>query len=247
MDCKKEIEKRVEWIKSVLSRSGAKGIIYGNSGGKDCTLVGALCKLATDNVLGVIMPCSSKQNYDSDRTDALASGEFFGIPQIEVDLTSTKNSILSAMGMNFDGDFDPASARMASININPRLRMTTLYALAQVRGYLVAGTGNACEAVMGYFTKWGDGAHDFNPIADLTVTEIYTLLDCLNAPENIRTKAPSAGLYQGQTDEEEMGITYAEVSDFLRGKPVSDEAKDKIESAKARSAHKMRMPLKFGE
>ena len=98
MDVSQSIEKRVEWIRKILSDSGAKGIIYGNSGGKDCTLVGALCKLATPNVLGVIMPCQSSQNYGSDRDDALRAGKHFGIEQIEIDLSQTKQALLDALG-----------------------------------------------------------------------------------------------------------------------------------------------------
>lgn len=240
--------KRVEWIRSLLKDSGAKGIIYGNSGGKDCTLVGALCKLATPNVLGVIMPCQSVQNYGSDRDDAILAGKCFDIEQIEIDLSKTKQALLDALGDNLAKDSAGDNAiKMAGVNINPRLRMTTLYALGQARGYLVAGTGNLDEITLGYFTKWGDGAHDFNPIADLTVGEVYEHLRYLNAPISIIDKAPSAGLYQGQTDEDELGIKYSDVDKYLRGEEISDDVRAKIESAKRRSAHKLRMPMKYGE
>ncbi len=246
MDAKKTINERVEWIRSLLKETGAKGIIYGNSGGKDCTLVGALAKLATDNVLGVIMPCSSSRNYGSDRDDALAAGEKFSIEQIEVDLTETKNCLMSALGDNLQKDFvSDYALKMAPANINPRIRMTVLYALGQAKGYLVAGTGNLCEITMGYFTKWGDGACDFNPIADLTVPEIYELLEALDAPENIISKAPSAGLYEGQTDEKDMGVTYDAITAFCRGGEVVDEDRIKIENAYKSTAHKRRMPRYF--
>ena len=91
---------------------------------------------------------------------------------------------------------------------------------------------------MGYFTKWGDGAHDFNPISDLTVTEIYEFLRFLNAPACIIEKAPSAGLFDGQTDEQEMGFTYAELDALLMGEPVPDAAREKIEAMHRRSEHK---------
>ncbi|HBP52004.1 MAG TPA: NAD(+) synthase [Clostridiales bacterium] len=246
MDVQTSIQKRVEWIRKILSESGAKGIIYGNSGGKDCTLVGALCKLATDNVLGVIMPCQSSQNYGSDRDDALRAGKHFGIQQIEIDLTKTKEALVAALGDELTRDnAGEANLKMANVNINPRLRMTTLYALGQARGYLVAGTGNLDEATLGYFTKWGDGAHDFNPIADLTVGEIYEHLRALKAPSTIIEKAPSAGLYQGQTDESELGIKYADVDKYLRGEQIPEEVKEKIEKAKTRALHKACMPRKY--
>ncbi len=249
MDCKTEIENRVEWIKKVLADSGAQGVVYGNSGGKDCTLVGALCKLACDNVIGVIMPCQSAQNYGSDRDDAIAAGRHFGIEQAEIDLTQTKNEIVDALSKG-GYPLDVASGgreRDAAININPRLRMTALYAIAQTRGCLVAGTGNLDELTMGYFTKWGDGGYDFNPIADLTVAEVYELLEELGAPQSIIKKAPSAGLYPGQTDEAELGVTYGEVDAYLKGQEVSDGAKAVIERAKRRSEHKRRLPLRYGE
>lgn len=241
MDVAKSIEKRVEWIRDILKNSGAKGIIYGNSGGKDCTLVGALCKLATDNVLGVIMPCQSAQNYGSDRDDAFAAGKHFDIEQIEVDLTKTKEAICDALKVQFDNENNSEyGVKMAGVNINPRLRMTTLYAIGQARGYLVAGTGNLDEITLGYFTKWGDGASDFNPIADLTVAEVYEHLRYLNAPASIIEKAPSAGLYQGQTDEQELGIRYADVDAYLRGGEVALDVKEKIEKAHSKSAHKFK-------
>jgi NAD+ synthase len=100
-------------------------------------------------------------------------------------------------------------------NIAPRLRMAVLYSIAQSKNCLVAGTGNKSEATVGYFTKWGDGAYDFNVIADLTVTEIYEFLRYLNAPDQIIEKAPSAGLFDGQTDEGEMGIKYADIDRYI--------------------------------
>ena len=194
-DCKTEIEERVAFIRKMLADAHADGIVYGNSGGKDCTLVGILCKMACDNTVGVIMPCSSKQNYGSDRDDALKTAEQFSIETRTVDLTAVREKLLGAL----DGVTVPNAAALT--NIAPRLRMTTLYAIGASENRLVAGTGNKCEAYMGYFTKWGDGAVDFCPIADLTVDEIYTLLRYLKAPEHIITKAPSAGLFEGQTDE----------------------------------------------
>ena len=118
--------------------------------------------------------------------------------------------------------------------------MVTLYLIAQSKNMLVVGTGNRSESHMGYFTKWGDGAHDFNPIADLTVTEIYEFLRYLKAPEAIITKAPSAGLFEGQTDESEMGITYAEIDSYLLQGEASEENKKIIEKYHARSEHKRR-------
>ena len=120
----------------------------------------------------------------------------------------------------------------------PRLRMLTRYAVAASENRLVAGTGNRSEAYVGYFTKWGDGAHDFNPIADLTVTEVYEFLRFLNAPDCILRKPPSAALFDGQTDEGEMGISYAELDAFLAGGSISDDKRRHVERMHRASEHK---------
>ncbi len=235
-DCKTEIEARVAFIQNALKEAHADGIVFGNSGGKDSALVGILCKLACPNTVGVILPCSSKQNYGSDREDALALAEKFDIKTRTVDLTNTREALLSALS----GITEPN--RAALINIAPRLRMTALYTIGAAENRLVAGTGNKCEIFMGYFTKWGDGGSDFNPVADLSVSEIYELLRYLDAPLRIIEKAPSAGLFEGQTDEADMGVSYAEVSDYMDGLPVSAEAAAIIERYHARSEHKRRLP-----
>jgi len=119
--------------------------------------------------------------------------------------------------------------------------------VAQSRGALVAGTGNRSEMYVGYFTKWGDGAYDFNPIADLTVTEVYEFLDYLEAPENIRRKAPSAGLYEGQTDEAQLGVTYREIDEvILTGTTANPEAEAKIARHHAVTGHKRTDPPRYG-
>lgn len=235
-DYKQETEKRVAFIKRVLEQSGAQGIVFGNSGGKDSALVGILCRMACENLLCVMMPCGSKRNYGQDLTDAKLLAERFSIPAILVDLTAARDQIKTAVEQS-QHVTDAATA-----NIAPRLRMTALYAVAQSRGYLVAGTGNKSEATMGYFTKWGDGAYDFNPIADLTVREIYEFLEFLDAPREIIEKAPSAALYEGQTDEAEMGITYAQIDAYLLEGVATDAVREKVDAAYRASAHKRTMP-----
>lgn len=240
-DYREEFESRVEWLKKRLAETGAKGFVYGNSGGKDCTLVGILCRAASENTLGVIMPCVSKRNYGEDREHALLVAGKFDIKTVTVDLSAVKKAFGEAVGEVCQ------PSELAAANINPRLRMTTLYTIAQTNGCLVVGTGNKSELTMGYFTKWGDGASDVNPIADLTVTEIFEFLRFLGAPSEIIDKAPSAGLWEGQTDEKEMGVTYAEVDAFIRGEKLDGKAQNTIERANSRSAHKRRMPLFYPE
>ncbi len=240
-DYRLETEKRVAFIRKKLEESGARGIVYGNSGGKDSALVGILCKRACDNTLGVVLPCQSRRNFGEDMTDGLAVAEKFGIEVRTLDLTPVKEAMAAALGTVTELN------SAADVNVNPRLRMTALYAVAAAENRLVAGTGNRSERYMGYFTKWGDGACDFNPIGDLTVTEIYEFLRCLGAPENILKKAPSAGLFEGQTDEAEMGVSYAAIDRFLNGEPVSPEEEAVIRRFHARSGHKLALPPVYGE
>lgn len=234
-----ETTNRVKFIKEVLANSGATGIIYGNSGGKDSALVGILCKLACEDTLGVQMPVS-KRNFDEDLIDGREVAEKFGIETRVVELAELREKFTQTLGAA------TTLTDMAVANIAPRLRMITLYAIALSENRIVAGTGNRSEAHMGYFTKWGDGAHDFNPIADLTVTEIYEFLRYLKAPEAVIVKAPSAALFDGQTDEIEMGITYAAIDDYLLNGNATDADRAKIESYNARSEHKRNLPITYG-
>lgn len=232
-DYKKEFENRVSFIKKLVEESHVSGIIFGNSGGKDSALVGILCKAACDNTVGVIMPCSSSRNYGIDAEDGRRVAEQYGIETRLVDLTPVREAELKAL------ESAVSMTDHSTANIAPRLRMTTLYSIAGSENRLVAGTGNRSEAYVGYFTKWGDGAYDFNPISDLTVTEIYEFLRYLKAPQCIIDKAPSAGLYEGQTDEAEMGIRYADIDAVLLGGEVSDEAKAAVEKKHAGALHKL--------
>jgi len=235
-DYKVETEKRVAFIKEQLEESGATGIVFGNSGGKDCALVGILCKMACDDTVGIMMPCSSSCNYGEDMTDAMTVSTLFRIEKRMVDLTKTAESLKKALK-------DATSlTKSAEVNIAPRLRMTSLYAVAASENRLVAGTGNRSERHVGYFTKWGDGAFDFNPIADLTVTEVRQFLTYLDAPKRIINKAPSAGLYDGQTDEAEMGVSYNAIDEYLSSGSCSPEDMEKIANFHKVSAHKRTAP-----
>lgn len=227
-----ETKTRVEFIRGVLADAHADGVVFGNSGGKDSALVGILCKMACDNVLGIALPCCSSRNFGEDMADARALAAKFDIALETIDLSDIKTALCGAI--------EPVEkiSGASSSNIAPRLRMTALYAVAQSRNCLVAGTGNLCERYMGYFTKFGDGGCDFNPIADLLVSEIYEFLEYLGAPQNIISKSPSAGLYEGQTDEKDMGVTYSQIENHIAGR----EKNDKIQRANLVTAHKREMP-----
>ena len=240
-DYAKEFEGRVAWIRALVESAHASGIVFGNSGGKDSALVGILCKAACGNTVGVLLPCGTKRSYGMDADDGRALAEAFGIETRTVDLGEVKDHFLAALS-------DAAELNDAArMNIPPRLRMTALYAIAACENRLVAGTGNRSEIYMGYFTKWGDGASDFDPIADLTAGEVFEFLEYLQAPRQIIDKAPSAGLFDGQTDEQDMGVSYRAIDEWiLRG---TGEEKDLavIERYHARSEHKRRPIATYGE
>ena len=239
MTVEESIKIKVEKIKEMLKETNAKGLIYGNSGGKDSALVSILCRMATDNVLGLIMPCGV--SLKRDENDALELAKTYDIKQQVVDLTKTKQILLDSIKEKISDESER--------NISPRLRMTTLYAIAQTKGYLVVGTTNKSEALIGYFTKWGDGGCDFNPIYDLTSDEVYEHLEYLNKikpiPSGILSKPPSAGLYEGQTDESDLGVTYKAINNYLKGLQVEEKEKEVIEKYIKRNSHKKKMPFPF--
>ena len=231
-DYESEFQKRVAWIRALVEGAHGKGVVFGNSGGKDSALVGILCKAACDRTVGVILPCGSKRNYGADAADAKTLADAYGIETRTLDLSPSREALLAALGG------EDALTDTAKINLAPRLRMTALYAIAADEGLLVAGTGNRSERYMGYYTKWGDGACDFNPIADLTAGEVFEFLEYLGAPRQIIDKAPSAGLFDGQTDEQEMGVTYAAIDRYIQGGSVSPEEEAIIRRFHSRSEHK---------
>jgi len=235
-----ELEKRAAFVKKAMEGAGASGIIFNNSGGKDCTLAGAICMHACKNTVALILPCQSSRNYGEDKTDAEAAAERFGFTNRTIDITAAKEALTASIGAVADLN------SQALTNINPRLRMICAYAVAAAENRIVVGTGNRSEIHMGYFTKWGDGACDINPIADLTVKEVYEFLRYLKAPENIISKAPSAGLFEGQTDEDEMGVTYAAIDTYITGGEIDEKDKAIIDRYHSRSHHKRRMPLWYG-
>jgi len=231
-------KKAVAWIKKQVKDACAEGIVMGLSGGIDSAVVCALAKEAVGkkNVLGLLMPCHS---HPRDIKDAQLVARKLGVKTRVVDLTKVYDSFLKVL---------PQAKPLAKANLRPRLRMATLYYFANKFNYLVSGTGNKSEIMAGYFTKYGDGGVDILPIADLLKRDVRKLAQELDIPESIIVKAPTAGLWPGQTDEGEMGISYNELDDILyrlEHKKIQVAKKDKIAKVKrmiARSRHKRCMP-----
>lgn len=210
------------WIRQQVAIAGARGLAVGLSGGVDSAVVARLCQMAMpDNVVGVIMPCDSDPG---DEADAWLVAEHFGIPSIRIDLSLSCNRLLGVLtaglaqlpaGQTVGAESPDLKAGLPAANVKPRLRMASLYFVANSVNYLVAGTGNRSELTIGYFTKHGDGGVDMLPIGGLLKSEVYTLAKALGVPERVIEKPPSAGLWQGQTDEREMGFSYADLERYL--------------------------------
>jgi NAD+ synthase len=200
----KTAERISTWIRERVEEARARGVVLGMSGGIDSSVAAVLAKKALgDGVLGLIMPCHSDPTGEEHAR--LVAAEF-GIETEYVDLTPVFNCLLETL---------PPRDRVAVGNLKPRLRMAVLYYFANSRNYLVAGTGNKSELACGYFTKYGDGGVDILPLGDLLKTQVRELARELGIPEEIIVKPPSAGLWEGQTDEGEMGISYEELDKVL--------------------------------
>jgi NAD+ synthase len=217
-----------EWLRGRVNASGARGLVVGLSGGIDSAVVARLCQMASpDAVVGVIMPCHSDAR---DEADARLLADHFGIPAARIDLASAYDGLVSdlqaglaqlpaALQPSPGSQAADIKARVPLANVKPRLRMTTLYFVANSLNYLVAGTGNRSELTIGYFTKYGDGGVDLLPIGPLLKSDVRAMAKELGVPDAIIEKAPSAGLWLGQTDEEEMGFTYADLENYLEKGP----------------------------
>ena len=245
----KRTDSIVEWLRQRLNQSGARGFVFGLSGGLDSAVVARLCQAAAPaNVVGVLMPCHSDP---LDESDAQLVAEHFRIPTIRVDLapsyddfTSTLRDALAALPREHLPDAAQATedlkARLPLANLKPRMRMTTLYFVANTLNYMVAGTGNRSELAIGYFTKYGDGGVDLLPIGDLLKSEVRDAAKDLGVPDPVIDKVPSAGLWLGQTDEAEMGFSYAELENYLTkgAETVSPALAMRIERLMRTSEHK---------
>lgn len=232
------IENLVWWLKQKVETAKAKGLIVGVSGGIDSAVVAALCKKALpDQSLGLIMPCKS---IAEDRKYAEMVCEAIQLDYRVMDLSDTFELMIKTA--HTSGLIGEGSHRLVAGNLKARLRMSTLYLAGQERGYLVAGTDNSAETITGYFTKYGDGGVDVLPISSLLKRQVRELAKYLDIPEPIIAKPPSAGLYEGQTDESEMGLFYDDIDDYIAGLEVPEEAKKRIQELEARSQHKRELP-----
>lgn len=218
-------ERVIRWLREQFEITGASRFVLGLSGGIDSAVVAGLCARAVgpEKVLGVIMPSSSNPD---DAVQAQKVADAFGIKVARIDLTDVTETVFGAMpdvqtvysdilGEEISGDID-GRLSLARANVRPRLRMITLYYLANLTGGVVVGTGNKSELMIGYFTKYGDGGVDLFAITDLYKYEVRAVAKAIGVPDSVIERPPSAGLWAGQTDEDEIGLTYETLDEALQ-------------------------------
>ncbi len=239
------MQKVVTWLQDQVKQANAKGLVVGVSGGLDSAVVAFLIKRAfPDDSLGVIMPIKSNEQ---DVKDAYTVVERCHLTHVTADLTEAHASCLNTV-LQSNQHYEQMKqdvVRMADANLRARTRMGTLYTYATLEHYLVVGTDNKSEWYTGYFTKYGDGGVDLLPIVDYTKTEVWEMASYLGVPQEVIDKQPSADLWEGQTDEEEMGTSYDQIDAFLEGETVREEDEQLIQNMHERTAHKRAIPTQF--
>lgn len=239
IDVEEEIRYRINFLKGFLVNSGAQAYVLGISGGVDSTTTGKLCQIAVDELrdeghAAVLYAVRLPYAEQVDADDAERALDFISPDQR---LTINIKPMVDALGIPLT-DFNKG-------NLKARARMVVQYTIAGEHGGIVVGCDHAAEAVMGFFTKFGDGAADVMPLNGLTKRQVRALLEHLGAPENLVHKAPTADLLDekpGQLDEVELGVGYDDIDDYLEGREVDPDVVTRIESAYMRTEHKRRTP-----
>lgn len=246
IDIEKKIEEIKDWIRDYVKGANANGVILCVSGGVDSAVTLVLCvkALGNENVIGLILPC---QSLPQDERDAKLVLDMFNVKYYRFDLTPIYLAFLEVTERDIIGN------KISRANIKPRLRMVTAYFTGQsLNNHLVVGTGNRTEDAIGYFTKYGDGGVDFLPIGDLYKFEVRKIAHKLKIPELIINKPPSAGLWEDQTDEGEIGINYDELDEIIYRIDHNKDLKDinqkkllKVQKMMKAAEHKIKEVPKF--
>ncbi|MFC5404524.1 ammonia-dependent NAD(+) synthetase [Cohnella soli] len=246
IDVDQEIKLRVAFLKDYVKRAGATGLLIAISGGIDSAVATGLCKLATDELsqetgkeyitVGVFQPYGEQ----SDIQHSYAVAEAFALThKVETNIEEAVDEIALETEYAFKTlNIHRHISRGGKGNVKARTRMVVQYALAFDLNLLVVGTDHASEALTGFFTKWGDGAVDITPLSTLNKRQVKQLAARLGVPASVIDKAPTAGLWQGQTDEDELGVTYEDNSAYLEGKQIGEKAREILEKHYLRTQHK---------
>lgn len=245
MNAEEQVRKVTEFIQNYFKENSLGGVIIGISGGKDSAVALALFvkALGKENVIGITLPCHSNEQ---DKIDAIKLADFYGIKLLNIDLTSTFDTFTEE-AMKLD---EFIVSEDSEINLKPRLRMASLYYIAQMlslrdnKRYIVTGTGNKCEEYVGYFTKGGDSVSDIKVLADFTVEEVYQLGEVLQVPQDILYKTPSDGL-SGKSDEEKLGVKYSDIAKVINGEEVDEEIANRIKEMHNKNQHKFVIPTYY--
>ncbi len=250
IDADEEIARRVGFLKEYVKKANASGLLIAISGGIDSAVTTGLCKRATDELtqetgkeymtLGVFQPYGKQE----DIAHSYAVAEAFGLKyKAETNIQDAVDEIARETEQAFKAiGMSRQISRGGKGNVKARTRMVVQYALAFDLNLLVVGTDHASEALTGFFTKWGDGAVDITPLSSLNKRQIRQIAKRLGVPAPILDKAPTAGLWEGQTDEGELGVSYEANSDYLEGKEIDPAAKEALEKYYRRTEHK-RQPI----
>ena len=231
------VKKLVSWIRDRVTSAGCRGTVIGMSGGIDSAVAAVLCQRAfPENTLGVLMPCYS---IPQDEEHARMAASKFSIPTRTVVLDSVYDALGEVLP---DEAAELDVVHTARSNLKVRLRMLTLYYFANQLRYLVVGSSNRSELTTGYFTKYGDGGVDIAPLGNLVKGQVRDVATFLGIPQEIIDKPPSAGLWPGQTDETELGLSYDELDCYLLTGKARDEVRERIEMMMAGSNHKRLTP-----
>ncbi len=235
------IEQTIKWLQNKVKEANAKGLVVGVSGGIDSAVAANLIKQAyPHDSMGVILPIKS---HSKDVDDGIAVAKAAGLEYTVLDFSDEHQSMMKKVMNVLSKEVGiEGNLRLSDANLRARLRMSSIYAIANSLNYLVVGTDNAAELYTGYFTKYGDGGVDLLPLGKLLKAEVYQWARELEVPEQVIVRPPSAGLWEGQTDEAEMGITYDDIDAFLSGKEISKDNHMKLISMHERTTHKRQMP-----
>lgn len=238
MNCETVVQHLVTWLREKVGEAGARGVVIGVSGGVDSAVAAVLAQKAfPDNCMALVLPCESSTE---DLIHSRLLLDKFNIPYRVIELDNVYQLLITQLESYIK--LDGSKRRLLRANLKPRLRMTTMYYSAQARGYLVLGTTNKSEITVGYSTKHGDSGVDLQILGDLLKWEVLELANYLQIPSVIINKTPSGGLWAGQTDEEEMGISYEQLDDYIeynRGEPGVIE---RIANLNRISEHKRQIP-----